>query len=132
MSTLSCCPSSISSADHGVGTLQGPLKHGFGEAVMTRDMPEPCEFPPLDSRQKRFVWAHKEVDLAPHPVVGLTLQEDAEKFPRALGYEILDVFVRVSKQGPYLTATEENEGDKRLVQLEPAWEAYGVASPDPA
>ena len=78
---------------------------------MTRDMPEPCEFPPLDSRQKRFVWAHKEVDLAPHPVVGLTLQEDAEKFPRALDYEILDVFVRVSKQGPYLTATEENEGD---------------------
>ena len=64
---------------------------------MTRDMPEPCEFPSLDSCQKRFVWAHKEVDLAPHPVVGLTLQEDAEKFPRALGYEILDVFCQ-SKQ----------------------------------
>ena len=37
-------------------------------------MPEPCEFSSLDSRQKRFRWAHKEVDLAPHPVVDLVLQ----------------------------------------------------------
>ena len=27
-----------------------------------------------DSCQKRFLWAHKEVDLVPHPVVGLVLQ----------------------------------------------------------
>ena len=31
---------------------------------------EPCEFPSLESCQKRFLWSHKEVDLAPHPVVG--------------------------------------------------------------
>ena len=43
---------------------------------------EPCKFLSLDSCQKRFLWTHKEVDLAPHQVVGLVLQvEDAEKFP---------------------------------------------------
>ena len=47
-------------------TFQATLKDGFGEAVVARDMPGPCEFPPLDSRQKRFLWwAHKEVDLGP-------------------------------------------------------------------
>ena len=61
-------------------TLQGALKDGFGEAVVACDMPEPCKFPSLDSCQKRFLWTHKEVDLAPHPVVGLVLQiGDTEK-----------------------------------------------------
>ena len=55
-------------------TLQGALKDGFGEAVMVCDMPEPCKFPFLDTCLKRFLWTHKEVDLAPHPVVGLVLQ----------------------------------------------------------
>ena len=40
---------------------------------MACDMPEPCKFPCLDSCQKRFLWTHKEVDLAPHPVVGPTV-----------------------------------------------------------
>ena len=47
--------------------LQDALRDGFGEAVAC-DMPEPCKFPSLDSCQKRFLWTHKEVDLAPHPV----------------------------------------------------------------
>ena len=63
---------------------------------MACGMPEPCKFPSLDSCQKRFLWTHKEVDLAPHPVVGLVLQVgDAEKFPQALGFEGLDPFLRV-------------------------------------
>ena len=60
---------------------------------MVRDMPEPCKFPSLDSCQKWFLQTHKEVDLVPHPVVGLVLQVgDAEKFPQALGFKGLDVF----------------------------------------
>ena len=56
-------------------------------------MPEPCEFPSLDSCQKRFLWTHKEVFLALHPVVDLLLQVgDEEKFPHALGLENLDPF----------------------------------------
>ena len=48
---------------------------------MACDMPEPCKFPSLDSCQKRFTWTHKEVDLAPHPVVGLgSKKEMREKF----------------------------------------------------
>ena len=67
-------------------TLQGALKDGFGEVVRACDMPELGKFPSLDGYQKRFLWAHKEVDLVPHPVVGLVLQVgDAEKFPKALG-----------------------------------------------
>ena len=36
-------------------TLQDALKDGFGEAVVACDMPEPCEFPSLESCQKRFL-----------------------------------------------------------------------------
>ena len=75
-------------------------------------------FPSLDSWQKRFLWTHKEVDLAPHPVVGLVLQVgDAEKFSQALDFEGLDIIFRVSKQGPRFTAIEEDGDDKTLVQL---------------
>ena len=73
-----------------------------------------------------------EVDLAPHPVAGLVVQVgDAEKFPQALGFDGLDPFFRVSKQGPCFTATEEVGGDKRLVELEIACQADGIAPPDP-
>ena len=61
----------------------------------------------------------------------LVLVEDAEKFPQALGFQSLDPFLTVSKQGPCFTAIEEDGGDKRLVELELACEADGAASPDP-
>ena len=99
---------------------------------MAFDMSEPFKCPSLDSCQKRFLWTHKEVDLAPHPVVGLVLQVGyAEKYPQALGFESLDPFFRVSKQGPCFTTMEEEGGDKRLVQLEFVCETDGVASPHP-
>ena len=89
--------------------LRDALKDGFGEAVVACDMPEPCKFPSLDSCQKRFPWTHKEVHLAPYPIVGLMLQVgDTEKFPHAR-----------------FTAAEEDGGDKRLVELELACEADG-------
>ena len=57
---------------------------------MACDMSEPCKFPSLDSFQKRFLWTHKEVDLAPHPAVGLVIEVgDTGKFPHALGFESL-------------------------------------------
>ena len=55
-------------------TLRGAPKDDFGEAVVLDDMPEPCQFLSLDSCQKRFLWAHAEVDLVPHPAVGPVLQ----------------------------------------------------------
>ena len=42
---------------------------------MKFDIFELCKFPSHDNYQKRFLWTHKEVDLAPHPVVGLVLRE---------------------------------------------------------
>ena len=81
-------------------TLQRAPEDGFGEAVVSCDMPEPCKFLSLDICQKRFLWTHKEDDLALHPIVGLVLHVgDTEMFPRALGFESLDLFFRVSKQG---------------------------------
>ena len=113
-------------------TLQSSLKDGFGEAVAACDTPKPCKFPSLDIYQKGLLWAHKEVDLAPHQVVGLVLQvRDAEKFPQALVFEGLLLFFTVSKQGPCFTAIGEGGGDKRLVELELACKADGFASPDP-
>ena len=68
-------------------TLQGALKDGSGEVVVACYRPEPYESPSLDSCQRRFLWTNTEVDLAPHPVVGLVLQEgDAEKFPFAVDW----------------------------------------------
>ena len=62
-------------------TLQGALKDSFGEVVVACDMPEPCKFLSLDRCQKRFLLAHKKVDLVPQPVLGLVLQVgDTEKF----------------------------------------------------
>ena len=76
-----------------------PLEDGFGEAVVASDMPEPCKLPSLDSCQKRFLWTHKEVDLASHPFIGLVRQVgDAEKFPQTLGFESLDHFFSQSQQ----------------------------------
>ena len=54
--------------------LQGTLKDGFGEAVVACDLPEPNNFPTLDICRERFLWAHKEVDFAPHPVAGHVIQ----------------------------------------------------------
>ena len=104
------------------------MKDRFGEAVVACDMPEPCKFSSLDSCQKRFLWVHMEVDLASYPVV--VLQVDAKKFRHAFGFESLDPFPRLSRQGPCFTATEEDGGDKRLVQLELACETEGVGPPD--
>ena len=83
------------------------------------DMPETCKFLSLDSCQKRFLWAHKEADLASHPVVVLVLQVgDVEKLPQGLGFESPDPFFRVRKQGPCFIAIEEGGDDKVFVQLE--------------
>ena len=99
---------------------------------MASDMPKSCKFLSLDRCQKRFLWAHKEVDLAPHPVVGLVLQVgDTENFPHAFGFESLAPFFRVSIQGPCFTAVKEDRGDKRLVDLELACKADGLSLPDP-
>ena len=48
-------------------------------------MSEPCKFRLLIVVRKEFLWTHKEVDLAPHPIVDLVLQVgDAEKFAQHL------------------------------------------------
>ena len=61
---------------------------------MANDMPKPCKFPSLDSCEKRFLDRnHKEVDFAPHPIIGLVHQVgDAEKCPQAVGFESLGPF----------------------------------------
>ena len=99
---------SSSSMGRGVHTLMLSIQHflhrqrcrpprcpegWFGEAVVACDLPKPCKSFSLDSCQKRFLWTHKEVDLAPHSVVSLVLQVgDAEKFPQTFGFESLDPF----------------------------------------
>ena len=116
---MGCLPSSVQ-------------KDSLGEAVVACDLSEQCKFPSLDSCQKRSLWTHKEVDLTPYPVVGLVVQVgDAEKLPRALGFEGVDPFLRVSRESPCSKAMEEDGGDKRLVELELACEVDGVAPPDP-
>ena len=64
--------------------LQGAMMDGFGDAVVVCDMPELCKFPFLDSGQKMLPRAHKDAELAKHPVVGLVLHAgDAKTFPHA-------------------------------------------------
>ena len=104
-------------------TLRGALMDGLGEAVVTHDMPKPCKIPSLDSCQKRFLSAHKKVDVAMHT--------DVAKFPQVLGFKSLDPFLRVSKQGSCLAAIKEDGDDRRLVQLEHACKANGAVLPEP-
>ena len=91
-----------------------------GSPTPCGDMPEPFKFPSLDSCQKRFLWTHKEADLALHPVVGLELQ-------------IGDAWIlfSISVYSPCFTAIEDNGSDKRLAQLELACKTDGVAPLDP-
>ena len=71
---------------------QVALQDGFGESVLACYMPEPCQFPSLDSCQKRFLWTHGEAVLIPQSVVGLVLKKgDGENFSHALGFERLDL-----------------------------------------
>ena len=73
-------------------TFQGAMQDGFGEVVVACDTAQPCKFPSLVSCQK-FLWTHKEINIALYPVVGLVLQVgDTEKFPHALCFESLDPF----------------------------------------
>ena len=70
-------------------------------------MPEACKFPSLDSCQKRFQWTHKEVDLAPHSVVGLVLQVgDKAKSSETLGLESLDPFQFQNQQAVSMSHTQ--------------------------
>ena len=46
--------------------------------------------------------------LALHSIAGLVLQVgDMKKFPDAFCFENLDLFFKVSKQGPYFTTIED-------------------------
>ena len=79
-----------------------------GEAVVVWDMPEPCKFPSLDSWQKRVLWTHEDIVLAPHPsrwscaphpVVGPVLHVgDTEKSPQAAGFESLGLFSEIASR----------------------------------
>ena len=81
----------------------------------------------------RFLWTHEEVDLVSHPVAGLVLQErDAEKFPQRLVPKAWILLYRASKQSPQFSTSKEDGGDERLVGLELASKADGVAQSDPA
>ena len=95
--------------------------------------PNYASFRLFDIRQKRFPWTHKEVDLVLHPVDGLVLEVgDAEKFPHAPGFEILDPFFSQPAGFMLCFATiEEGGDDERLVELELACEADGGARLDP-
>ena len=77
---------------------QGALKAGFGEACMVYDMPEPYKFVSFDSCQKRFAWAHKEVALAPHPLVGLVLLV-CKGVSSGTNFESLDLFSQSQQAG---------------------------------
>ena len=99
---------------------------------MACGMPKPCKFPSLDSCQKRTT--HKEVDLVPHPVVGLVVRSRRcgevssgtwFREPRSF------FFFRVNKQGPRVTAIEDDGGDKRCVEFELAYKVDSVPQPDP-
>ena len=61
---------------------------------MARDLSKPFECPSLDSYQKKLRWYNKEVNSAPHRIVGLVFRAgDAGKFPQAFDLKILDLFL---------------------------------------
>ena len=74
-------------------TLQGALMDAFGKDVMCVTSPRHESSPSFDSCRERFLWAHKEADLAQHPVVDPMFQiGDVEKLLQAFGLDNLDFF----------------------------------------
>ena len=69
---------------------------------------ESCNFPSLDSCQKRFLWTNKDVHVFQVGVL--------EKFSLALGFESLDLFFS-QQAGSMLHSQEDDGSDKRLVKL---------------
>ena len=69
MSTLDVVHPTFSLLTKASLTLQAALKDCVLRAVVACDIPEPCQFPSLDSRRKRFLWTYNGVDLAPHPAI---------------------------------------------------------------
>ena len=63
---------------------------------MACDVPKPCKFPSFDSGQKRFLWTHKEVDLAQQQVVGRVLKV-GEKGESFLKHLVSRVWILVSE-----------------------------------
>ena len=84
---------------------------------MVCDMPEPREFPSLDSRQKRFLRTHKEADFVPYRLVGLVFQEedDVRSFLRQLVPKAWILFSESARRG-HVSQPEEDGGDRRFVQ----------------
>ena len=60
---LRCCPSSISSANHGVATLQSALKDNFEEAVVKCDMSEYAGFRFLTVARRGFCGSTRKLIL---------------------------------------------------------------------
>ena len=84
----------------------------FGKVVVTRDMLGSCQFPsPNSCHDEKILRAHKELDLALQPVVGFLVPQVGDW-----------IFFSINKQGPCLSAIEENGDDTRLTQLELAFE----------
>ena len=80
---------------------------GLGEACGFVTCPDHVSFHLLTVGRggSYAVWAGKEVDLAPHPVIGLVLHAvDAEIFPQSLVLQSPDPFPRVGRHGACLTA----------------------------
>ena len=73
-------------------------------------MPVLCKFPSLKNGRERFLWTHKEADLALHPVFGLVLQVgDAGLKAWIPFYESASMLVFC------LTAIKGDGSDQRLV-----------------
>ena len=94
--------------------LQGALKDGYGEAVVAYDMTKQHKFQSLDGCLQRLLWANKEVDLAPLPVVGLVHKvEDAEKSPQTLSLKMsLDHFFRVTNWASRVHVSQPQKSEK--------------------
>ena len=90
------------------------------------------KFSSLDRCQKRFLWTHREVAIAQHPVVGLLLQVGVtEKFPHAFGFESLDPLFSQQTGSMFHGRIELDGGNQRFVELKLAGKADGVTLTDP-
>ena len=110
MSTLWCCPSSIFSANHSVVHPPWYPEEWFrrGCCGIWHAWTMQVSFSWLC--QKRFLWTHKEVDVAPHPVVDLlgSLKRGA---PQAVSLGCLDSPLHIFNQyHAYRTTANWNWG----------------------
>ena len=96
-------------------TLRGVLKDDFGEAVVVRDMPEPCWFLCLDSYQQSLLWAWKTQNTLNNALVPFC--QNGSWWWCWLSFRVLDKDVEIVRTLPIRSIIRLTHNLMRIIEI---------------